>query len=68
MIGDTLTKENLKAIYEAMGKIKPIDQSDYFKQYYKEVEERLHQIHKESLMKMGRDAEIEIEQLEKERG
>ena len=41
MIGDTLTLENLTAIYEAMSKIKEIDRSDYFKQYFKEVEDRL---------------------------
>jgi hypothetical protein len=41
MIGDTLTFENLKAIKLAMDKIKPIDQSDYFKKYYSEVVNRL---------------------------
>lgn len=41
MIGDTLTIENLKAIKEAMDKIKPIDQSEYFKKYYSEIEWRL---------------------------
>jgi len=41
MIGDTLTLENLTAIYEAMSKIKEIDRSDYFNQYFKEVEDRL---------------------------
>lgn len=30
MIGDTLTIENLTAIYEAMKRIKNIDRSDYF--------------------------------------
>lgn len=37
MIGDTLTIENLKAIFEAMSKIKPIDQSQCFKEYFDEV-------------------------------
>jgi hypothetical protein len=41
MIGDTLTKENLTAIYEAMKKIKEVDRSEYFIQYFKEVESRL---------------------------
>ena len=44
MIGDSLTKENLKAIYEAMSKIKPIDQSNNFTTYYKEIEERLNEV------------------------
>jgi hypothetical protein len=34
MIGDTLTTENLLAIFEAMSKIKPIDESEYFNNYY----------------------------------
>ena len=37
----TLTIENLKAIYEAMSKIKEIDRSQYFNQYFKEVENRM---------------------------
>lgn len=41
MIGDSLTLENLKAIYEAMSKIKEIDRSDYFNQYFKEIEVRI---------------------------
>jgi hypothetical protein len=41
MIGDSLTLESLTAIYEAMSKIKDIDRSEYFKQYYKEVEDRI---------------------------
>lgn len=41
MIGDTLTENNLKAIKKAMDKIKPNDQSDYFKSYYKELLDRL---------------------------
>ena len=40
MIGDSLTLENLRAIYEAMSKIKEIDRSHYFNQYLKEVEDR----------------------------
>lgn len=42
----TLTIENLKAIYQAMGKIQEIDQSQYFKQYLDEVETRI----KESIL------------------
>jgi DNA polymerase III alpha subunit len=38
---DTLTLKNLTAIYEAMSKIKEIDQSEYFKQYLKEVQDRI---------------------------
>lgn len=41
MIGDSLTIENLTAIYEAMSKIKEIDRSQYFNQYFKEVENRM---------------------------
>jgi hypothetical protein len=41
MIGDSLTLENLIAIYEAMSKIKEIDRSEYFNLYYKEVEDRI---------------------------
>ena len=41
MIGDSLTLENLIAIYEAMSKIKEIDRSEYFNQYLKEVEDRI---------------------------
>lgn len=41
MIGDTLTLENLIAIYEAMSKIKETDRSLFFDNYYKEVEERI---------------------------
>jgi hypothetical protein len=47
MIGSTLTHDNLNAIKKAMDKIKPIDQSDYFKNYYKEVEDRLAAIEKD---------------------
>jgi hypothetical protein len=41
MIGDTLTTENLLAIFEAMSKIKPIDRSQCFDNYYDEIIERL---------------------------
>lgn len=41
MIGDSLSMENLLAIFQAMQKIKPIDQSEYFRQYYAEVVRRL---------------------------
>jgi hypothetical protein len=41
MIGDSLTLENLTAIYEAMSKIKEIDRSAFFNQYLKEVEDRI---------------------------
>ena len=47
MIGSTLTHDNLKAIKKAMDKIKPIDQSDYFKSYYKEILNRLSAIEKD---------------------
>jgi hypothetical protein len=33
--------ENLLAIFYAMQKIEPIDQSEYFKQYYAEIIQRL---------------------------
>lgn len=41
MIGDSLSMENLLAIFQAMQKIKPIDQSEHFRQYYAEVVRRL---------------------------
>ena len=41
MIGDSLTIETLQAILEAMSKVKEIDRSTFFKQYYKEVEDRI---------------------------
>lgn len=44
MIGDSLTIENLTAIYEAMCKIKEIDRSQYFNQYFKEVENRMKEV------------------------
>jgi hypothetical protein len=37
----SLTMENLLAIFKAMQKIEPIDQSEYFKQYYAEIIQRL---------------------------
>jgi|LakMenE18May11ns_1017448.scaffolds.fasta_scaffold7385277_1 hypothetical protein len=37
----TLTMENLLAIFQAMDRIKPIDRSDYFNNYYQEIVERL---------------------------
>lgn len=41
MIGDTLTLENLLAIKNAMDKIKEIDQSFFFTQYYSEIISRI---------------------------
>jgi hypothetical protein len=37
----TLTLENLLAIFYAMVKIKPIDRSEYFNNYYSEIIERI---------------------------
>jgi len=37
----TLTMENLLAIFQAMDRIKPIDRSDYFNNYYQEIVRRL---------------------------
>lgn len=37
----TLTIENLLAIFQAMDRIKPIDRSDYFNNYYQEIVRRL---------------------------
>lgn len=44
MIGESLTLENLRTIYEAMSKIKEIDRSEYFNQYFKEVENRMKEV------------------------
>jgi hypothetical protein len=41
MIGDTLTLENLLAIQQAMQKIKPIDRSECFNNYYDEIVQRI---------------------------
>ncbi len=41
MIGDTLTIDNLIAIYEAMSKIKDTDRSVFFNNYYNEIKERI---------------------------
>lgn len=38
----TLTLENLTTIKNAMDSIKSIDRSDYFKQFYSEIEQRIH--------------------------
>ena len=37
----SLTIENLLAIFQSMDRIKPIDRSDYFNNYYREIVERL---------------------------
>ena len=37
----TLTMENLLAIFQAMDKIKPIDRSEHFNDYYREIVSRL---------------------------
>ena len=37
----SLTMENLLAIFQAMDKIKPIDRSEYFNDYYSEIVSRL---------------------------
>ena len=36
----SLTIENLLAIFQSMDRIKPIDRSDYFHNYYREIVER----------------------------
>jgi hypothetical protein len=43
MIGNSLTKENLQVIFDAMAKVKPVDRSDYFNNYYQEVASRLYE-------------------------
>ena len=37
----SLTMENLLAIFQAMDRIKPIDRSQYFNDYYQEIVSRL---------------------------
>jgi len=37
----TLTIENLLAIFQAMDRIKPIDRSEYFNNYYHEIVRRI---------------------------
>lgn len=41
MIGGTLSIQNLEPIRDAMAKIKPIDRSAYFGQYFAEVCQRI---------------------------
>ena len=38
------TLENLRAIQEAMSKIKEIDRTEYFNQYLKEVEDSINEV------------------------
>lgn len=38
----TLTLENIEAIIQAMDRIKPIDRSDFFIQYYAECKYRIY--------------------------
>jgi len=44
MIDITLTLDNPLAIYNAMSKIKNIDRSDYFNNYYLEIEQRIKEL------------------------
>ncbi len=44
MIGSSLTPNNLERIYKAMRHIKPIDRSDNFNKYLKELEWRMEAI------------------------
>ena len=37
----SLTMENLLAIFQAMDRIKPVDRSEYFNDYYREIVSRL---------------------------
>ena len=46
MIGDSLNISNLSKIYKAMSKVKEIDRSTYFNQYYKELEDRIIELNK----------------------
>ena len=55
MIGDTLTKSNLQSILDAMLQIAELDQSQYFKQYLSEVQERLRVATDEELKPISRD-------------
>jgi hypothetical protein len=48
----TLTLENIKAIIEAMDKIRPIDRSGYFNNYYAELNYR---IYAEETIKQGKE-------------
>jgi hypothetical protein len=56
MVGDTLTLENLISIYSAMSKIKEIDRSNFFNQYFKELEWRISAI--ETLESIKKDIMI----------
>jgi hypothetical protein len=59
----TLTMENLLAIFQAMDRIKPIDRSDYFNNYYQEVVRRLQD---EQKMKSWIEDKLKLTSPEKE--
>jgi DNA repair exonuclease SbcCD ATPase subunit len=44
MIGETLTRENLERIRDAMQRIQSIDRSQYFDNYLAEVEQRISEL------------------------
>jgi hypothetical protein len=48
----TLTSENIQAIIQAMDKIRPIDRSGYFNNYYAELKYR---IYAEEAIKQGKE-------------
>lgn len=59
----TLTIENLLAIFQAMDRIKPIDRSDYFNNYYQELVGRLQEQEK---VKQWIESNLKLTGLEKE--
>ncbi len=59
----TLTMENLLAIFQAMDRIKPIDRSDYFNNYYQEIVRR---IQDEQKMKSWIEDKLKLTGQEKE--
>jgi predicted NUDIX family NTP pyrophosphohydrolase len=58
-MNETLTKENLERVLNAMNQFKEIDRSEYFKRYYFEVQLRLDQMHAlNKLQEHARNKEI----------
>ena len=55
--------ENLLAIFQAMDRIKPIDRSDYFNNYYREIVSRLQD---EQKMKSWIESNLKLTSPEKE--
>jgi len=66
MIGGTLSIQNLEPIRDAMAKIKPIDRSAYFGQYFAEVCQRIAELKAAEQMAADQDNDLEEDDLEED--